>query len=580
MKTTSHYRQLGILAVILLVALAVRLLGIRYGLPYVYFPDEAVLVNHAVGFGTGDLNPRYFIYPSLYMYLLFVIYGVGYVGGWLTGVFTSTNDLVRLFFNDPTFFYLPGRLIAAFSGALSVGVVYALGRRAYSLSVGLIGAAFLAFSVLHVSYSHYVKTHVPAGLLVIAGLWWAWSIYSGKDSWRHYLIAGLIAGLAASTIYHAGFVLISIIVAHVLRWRDSSSASQIQLLSPKILGAALASFVAFAITTPFAILDWSTFNGDIKSTASVFYQGGFWERGTVYPFTSVLDSIGWPVGFVCLVGLAYALVRRQSADIIVLSQPLFLGAFLMLFRAKEPQHMLIAFPALCILGASLLVDLISRLFRPQILRASVTTASTVLLLYAPAKDSFRGSYRLTLPDTRTLAKEWIERNVPPGSKIVMDSGKYYLSGIGPPLPLSRWTLEEFIARAEGSTDGPLARRVGTRRIGYTGEGEFFRQELKTHDGQTGFDIVQILHDAGAPRPDVLTLKEYVESGTQYAVVNRDVASSYSLSSEQNRTYPYKASKYRVFYRSLETTATLLKEFDPSETVQGPVLRIYRLQETE
>jgi hypothetical protein len=580
MKTTSHYWQLGILAVIFILALTVRLIGIRYGLPYVYFPDEAVLVNHAVGFGTGDLNPRYFIYPSLYMYVLFVIYGIGYVGGWLTGMFTSTNDLVRLFFKDPAFFYLPGRLIAAFSGALSVGVVYALARRAYNRSVGLIAAAFLAFSVLHVSYSHYVKTHVPAGLLVIVGLWWAWSIYSGKDGWRHYLIGGLIAGLAASTIYHAGFVLISIIVAHVLRWRDSSSATQIQLLSPKILGAGLASFVAFAFTTPFAILDWSTFKGDITSTAAVFHQGGFWERGIAYPFTSIMDSIGWPVGFVCLAGLAYALVRRQSADIIILSQPLFLGGFLMLFRAKEAQHMLIAFPALCILGAVLIVDFISRLVRPQTLCVPVTTLSTILLLYAPAKESFQLSYRLTLPDTRTLAKEWIQRNVPPSSKIAMDSGKYYLSTFGPPLPLSRRTLEQFIARAEENTDGPLARRIGTRRVGYPGEVEFFRQELKTHDDQRGFDIVQILHDEGAPRPDVLTLKEYLESGTQYAVVNGNVASSYALNSEQDRIYPYKATKYRVFYQSLETNATLLKEFGPSETVQGPVLRIYRLQESE
>ena len=162
----------------------------------------------------------------------------------------------------------------------------------------------------------------------------------------------------------------------------------------------------------------------------------------------------------------------------------------------------------------------------------------------------------------------------------MDSGKYYLSGVGPPLPVSRWTLEQFIARAEGSADGSLARRVGTRRIGYRGEGEFFRQELKTHDNQRGFDIVQVLHDAGAPSPDVLTLKEYLESGAQYAVTNRDVANNYGLNGEQDRTYPYKATKYRVFYHSLDTNATLLKEFGPSETVQGPVLRIYRFQEPE
>src|SRR5262249_49500802 len=67
--------ELGILIVILALALIIRLVGIQFGLPYVYFTDEALLVNHAVAFGTGDLNPHFFGYPSLYMYVLFVIYG-------------------------------------------------------------------------------------------------------------------------------------------------------------------------------------------------------------------------------------------------------------------------------------------------------------------------------------------------------------------------------------------------------------------------------------------------------------------------------------------------------------------------
>src|SRR6266404_5286496 len=154
MKATVVRRwHLGILTVILGLALAVRLLGINYGLPYVYNPDEAILVNHAVAFGTGDLNPHFFGYPSLYIYVLFLIYALSYVIGWLTGVFTSTNDFVRLFFNDVTLFYLPGRLIAALSWVMSVGIVYLLGRRAYNIRVGLIAAAFLTFSVLHVTFS-------------------------------------------------------------------------------------------------------------------------------------------------------------------------------------------------------------------------------------------------------------------------------------------------------------------------------------------------------------------------------------------------------------------------------------------
>src|SRR4029453_17868079 len=100
MKATVVRRwSIGILTVILVLALVVRLLGINWGLPYVISGDEALLVNHAMVFGTGDLNPHFFGYPSLYIYVLFVIYGLSYVIGWLTGVFTSTNDFVRLFFN-------------------------------------------------------------------------------------------------------------------------------------------------------------------------------------------------------------------------------------------------------------------------------------------------------------------------------------------------------------------------------------------------------------------------------------------------------------------------------------------------
>lgn len=101
--------------------------------------------------------------------------------------------LLNCFFYDATLFYLPGRLISCFSGVVSVGIVYFLGSRAYNIRVGLIAAAFLSFSVLHVDYSHYVKTHVPAGMLVIFGIYLSWSIYNGRDSLRRYIISGVIS---------------------------------------------------------------------------------------------------------------------------------------------------------------------------------------------------------------------------------------------------------------------------------------------------------------------------------------------------------------------------------------------------
>ena len=185
----------------------------------------------------------------------------------------------------------------------------------------------------------------------------------------------------------------------------------------------------------------------------------------------------------------------------------------MMFRVKEPQHMLIAFPALSILSALFLTDVVTWLVRRPLLQAIALGLTTVVIVATPVRESYQSSRLLSLPDTRTVAKDWVEKNIPLNSKLVMDSGKYYLSVYGPPLRMSRWTLEEFIARSKSPNKGTLARREGTRRVGYSGEEEYFRRQLQALGDDGGYDIFQILHDPGATNPDVLTLQEYVGNGS-------------------------------------------------------------------
>ena len=61
---------------VLAVALGLRLIGLRYGLPYVYNPDEVSIMSRALAFAKGDLNPHNFLYPSLYFYVLFAWEGL------------------------------------------------------------------------------------------------------------------------------------------------------------------------------------------------------------------------------------------------------------------------------------------------------------------------------------------------------------------------------------------------------------------------------------------------------------------------------------------------------------------------
>ncbi len=572
---TARRVELIILSLILIAAAGVRLLGIRFGLPHVYYPDEALLVNHAMGFGTGDLNPHYFVYPSLYMYLLFVVYGLTYVGGFILGAFSSTHDFIRLFFTDSTLFYLPGRLIAAAAGVATVGVVYASGRQAYGERVGLVGAAFLAFSVLHVDFSHYVKTHIPAGLLVMSSLWLAWQISSGKGDWRRYVAAGAAGGAAASTVYHAALVCISIAVAYLVDTKHSSGRRRAEF--GKLCAAGGAAVACFVIGTPFAVLDWQTFYSDLRSTGTLYYAGGFWEAGTFFPFTSLKDTIGQPLGVLALISLGYALVRRRPADLVFASLPLGLGMFLMLFATKERHHMLIAGAPLALLSASMLADAVDQLSVSRRTSGALLIVATILLVLGPARTSVLASHKLSLPDTRTAAREWVETHIPPGSRIVMDSGKYYLGLFGPPLPLSRWTLEQFIARGDSTAGGSIAVRDGTRRVAYSGESTFFREQLQvTSPGAPGYDIVQILHDVGSPRADVRSLEEYRALGAEYAIVSSYAWERYAVDADAARRAPEKASQYRSFYESLDVHTTLLRAFEPSADHVGPIVRVYKI----
>ena len=55
---------------IILVAAALRIFPVWFGLPYLHArPDEAESISRASGILAGDLNPHFFHWPSLTLYM-------------------------------------------------------------------------------------------------------------------------------------------------------------------------------------------------------------------------------------------------------------------------------------------------------------------------------------------------------------------------------------------------------------------------------------------------------------------------------------------------------------------------------
>ena len=62
------------IALIGLLALALRVWALDFGLPSWLHPDEFSFVFIPLNFFSGDLNPHFFTYPTFHYYLLALVY--------------------------------------------------------------------------------------------------------------------------------------------------------------------------------------------------------------------------------------------------------------------------------------------------------------------------------------------------------------------------------------------------------------------------------------------------------------------------------------------------------------------------
>ena len=191
-----RHRWLVALGLILTAATLLRLYGVDFGLPWVYHPDEPNFVQRSLKMlARQDFNPYWFGHPgTTVMYLLAALYVLLFVVGRVTGSVASADAFEDLFFNDPTLFYLSGRLMMVVFAILTILATYMLSRRVTGRPAAVFAAAILAMSPLHVYFSHVVRTDIVAALALVLVLWQCLNILRDR-SWRAYLLAGFMSGL-------------------------------------------------------------------------------------------------------------------------------------------------------------------------------------------------------------------------------------------------------------------------------------------------------------------------------------------------------------------------------------------------
>lgn len=436
--------------------LVLRVIGLQYGLPHVYNPDEVAIMTRALGFGKGTLNPQNFLYPTFFFYVLFAWVGTYLAFVWLSGRVHSLADLQLLYFADTTGIYTAGRLLSALAGTATIAGVYRLTRVVSDSRAAAAAALFVAVAPLHVRDSHYVKHDVPATLIVVIAylailrVWIAAG--AGAQTRRDVLIAAAACGVAFSTHYYCAFLAIPLLIVVT---RASRKDGVRAVLQQSLLAAAVSGAV-FLLLSPFIAIEPMTAMRDIIANREIVVDravsGGAFGPALRYVEMLFLDTAGLPVVLLAIGGAAAMLRQRPSLALLLLSFPVSFFLFIAnTVPASRYLNPLVPFAAVfAAYGANAAAGVISNLLNrraPSERLARASRGAFWLLTAAAAAPAVYQSVRTDLfirqADTRTIALRHIESTIPSGAAIA-------LQPYSTPLAPTRQSLEHALQRNLGA----------------------------------------------------------------------------------------------------------------------------------
>jgi 4-amino-4-deoxy-L-arabinose transferase-like glycosyltransferase len=429
--------------VALLVGAALRLYPLHR--PFIH-PDQELLPMHALAMlVAGDWRPTQLTYPSGFLYLLRASYDA--VLWWDVSVRGAVRDAAELFaryLGDPFSLNLVARLWSCAFGIATIPLTACLGARLAGRRAGSVAALIVATSFLAVRESHYGSGDAAATALFVATLVATAEILRQRGATMP-LVAGLLAGLTAGFRYQLGLVAFGVALAVALRRERAGWRARLLVLA----GAGAAALLAFAVTTPYSLLESARAWADVARQLGYSYHA----FGTNVPLVDALGvAVGWTTCLLALGGTALALWRRPglASVLLLVSLPYAAG----LWHSTRPfvRYALPLVPVLALFAAAAL-DALAAL-APRRWSSALLVVLALATVAEPLARAIALDRLLARDDTRTLAAAWLLEHVAPGERVWLPAVLPYPN---PALPLT----PGFVAFRCGQEIGRAVARYAT-----------------------------------------------------------------------------------------------------------------------
>lgn len=411
-------------------SLLVLALGTTWGFPFIYHPDEPVIVRDAIGVAQFNAKLEHFDWPHLQTYLDSGLYTVFIKGRGLVrwvGLENMSRHFLPIMWEDGYVFYFLSRLRSVLMGSLTALLVFLMGSKLRSSWVGLLSALFLLTNTLFLDNARLATIDVPMTFWLTLSLLFCFQVVR-KGGWMDYLLAGLLVGLATSTKYNGGAgvltigvaMLLSVLVMHRSWWVEVK----------KLFLAGLSSLFGFFVGTPNALFEYRTF---IRTDNPV---GAFWQfkrsgnSGDLDYVTKLngrlhllINSSGVAPFLLSLGALLEAFAKRRWEYLLLGSFPCLYFLYASQMGYFQPHFFVPILPYLALLGGLAVWDL-AVFFKQRgnfsnINQLGLFGLMGVIILIQPFGQAALNRLTILQEDTRTVALKWINANLPDGAVIAM-----------------------------------------------------------------------------------------------------------------------------------------------------------------
>lgn len=415
---STHVRTRRILLGLCAIALIMNLWGIRRDLPHVHDYDEQPFVMTAYAMAvTGGWDPHWFGHPGTTMiYPLRVIYSC-----WIAYIHGGEDFLRAVASIDAAFqahwweyFYI-GRLLSIAYLVASVPIFFLMSRRLFGEGAALWGTLMWIVMPLVVAQAQITRSDTAIfffGTLCIDLI--ARLAESPSCKLRFWIAVSMACAISS----HYKMACLGPLWLWT-EWRifqKGRSPTQLrELLQAGVLGA-----LVFLVLNPFLLLHIDALKRNLASQTPLEHPGadGFSPAGnlTWYLLEGIPENFGW---------IAYAFAA--AGIVLVLSRGSFgqklLPGFVALYLSGiiwSPLHwgrwLSVVLPALCLLAVHALLYLTEHRRNARLLRI----AGLTLLLFPAFADLVFQNIRNSSVNTRVQALEWVQSNVPHGSRIAYE----------------------------------------------------------------------------------------------------------------------------------------------------------------